>query len=55
MYPEGLYRALHQLGSLKVPIYVTENGCADATGMELYNNKQSGGSSSNTAEAIRDD
>jgi len=31
IYAEGLYRALKKLSSLGVPIYVTENGCADAT------------------------
>jgi len=30
MYPEGLYRALRELSTLKLPIYVTENGIADA-------------------------
>jgi beta-glucosidase len=30
MYPEGFYRALHQVRRLGVPILVTENGIADA-------------------------
>ncbi len=30
IYPEGFYRALHQVATLGVPIYVTENGIADA-------------------------
>lgn len=30
LYPEGLYRALRQVGGLGVPVYVTENGIADA-------------------------
>ena len=29
LYPEGFYSALHTISSLKVPIYVTENGLAD--------------------------
>ena len=29
-YPEGLYRSICQLGQLCVPVYVTENGIADA-------------------------
>lgn len=29
-YPEGLYRALHDIKRLGVPIYVTENGISDA-------------------------
>jgi beta-glucosidase len=30
IYPEGLYRAIKQVAPLKVPIYITENGIADA-------------------------
>ncbi len=30
IYAEGIYRALHSLSILKVPIYITENGIADA-------------------------
>mmetsp|Transcript_17381 Transcript_17381/g.22318 ORF Transcript_17381/g.22318 Transcript_17381/m.22318 type:complete len:633 (-) Transcript_17381:84-1982(-) len=30
MYPEGFYRALRELDTLKLPIIVTENGIADA-------------------------
>jgi len=29
LYPEGLYKALHTISTLKKPIYVTENGVAD--------------------------
>ncbi len=29
IYPEGMYRSLHKLAVLKVPIYITENGIAD--------------------------
>ncbi len=29
IYPEGFYRALHEIGSLGLPVYVTENGIAD--------------------------
>ena len=29
-YPEGFYRALHRLHEVGGPIYVTENGIADA-------------------------
>jgi beta-glucosidase len=29
-YPEGMYRAIVQASSLKVPLYITENGIADA-------------------------
>ena len=31
MYGEGLYRALHTISSLGVPIYITENGLADSS------------------------
>ena len=31
MYGEGLYRALHTISSLEVPIYITENGLADSS------------------------
>jgi beta-glucosidase len=30
LYPEGIYRALHRVKHLNVPIYITENGVADA-------------------------
>ena len=30
IYPEGFYKALHTISELNVPIYVTENGLADA-------------------------
>ena len=30
IYPEGIYHLLKRLGKLKKPIYVTENGVADA-------------------------
>ncbi len=30
MYPEGLYRAIKTISELGVPIYITENGIADA-------------------------
>ncbi|MCA9661557.1 MAG: glycoside hydrolase family 1 protein [Myxococcales bacterium] len=30
IYPEGIYRALRQVGGFGVPIYITENGIADA-------------------------
>ncbi len=30
IYPEGFYRAVHDVAQLGVPIYVTENGIADA-------------------------
>lgn len=30
VYPEGLYRAIRVVSKLKVPIYITENGVADA-------------------------
>jgi beta-glucosidase len=30
IYAEGMYRSLHKLNALKVPIYITENGVADA-------------------------
>ncbi len=30
IYPEGIYRAFHSMKALGVPIYVTENGIADA-------------------------
>lgn len=30
MYPEGFYRAIKTVGKLGVPIYITENGLADA-------------------------
>lgn len=30
MYPEGLYSALKVMGTLGHPVYVTENGIADA-------------------------
>lgn len=30
VYPEGIYRALHEVRKLNVPIYITENGLADA-------------------------
>ena len=29
LYPEGFYKALHTISTLKKPIYVTENGVAD--------------------------
>jgi beta-glucosidase len=29
-YPEGLYRAIQRVSKLGVPIYITENGIADA-------------------------
>ncbi len=29
-YPEGFYKALKDMNTLKVPIYVTENGISDA-------------------------
>jgi beta-glucosidase len=29
IYPEGLFRALKKIATLKVPIYITENGLAD--------------------------
>lgn len=28
MYPEGLYRSIKRAGQLKIPIYITENGCS---------------------------
>lgn len=31
IYPEGIYHALVELGRYKKPIYITENGLADAT------------------------
>ncbi len=30
LYPEGFYRALKRIGEVGVPVYVTENGIADA-------------------------
>jgi len=33
IYPEGLYLVLKRYGSLGLPIYVTENGIADRSGM----------------------
>ncbi len=30
IYPEGIYRAIQRASQLKVPIYITENGIADA-------------------------
>ena len=30
IYPEGLYRAIHQVKSIGKPIIITENGIADA-------------------------
>ncbi len=30
IYPEGLYRAICQISTLQLPIYITENGIADA-------------------------
>ncbi len=30
LYPEGLYRAIQHVAELQVPIYITENGIADA-------------------------
>jgi beta-glucosidase len=30
MYPEGLYRAIVRASALKIPIFITENGCASA-------------------------
>ncbi|MDQ3263802.1 MAG: family 1 glycosylhydrolase [Myxococcota bacterium] len=32
LYPEGMYLMLHRFASVGVPIYVTENGMADASG-----------------------
>lgn len=33
IYPEGMYLFLHRFSQLGVPIYVTENGIADASGI----------------------
>jgi len=32
IYPEGLYQVLRRYGALGLPVYVTENGVADASG-----------------------
>jgi len=30
IYPEGIYQAIHELSTLDVPLYITENGISDA-------------------------